>query len=198
MSGGGNLGAYQAAVYIGLVNKLSTEDVSYDVVNGVSAGSLNSLALSAFAPDDVEGASEFAFGLWNSIPQHEAYTNWPFGIVQGLFFKKGIFDISPGIEWVTEQFGDKVVKRKVSFATVDANKAEYYIEDYNATGTQPSDLIMSAFASSAIPAAFDPVIRGDRTLIDGGVIWNVDIPTAIRRCKEIVDDEKDIIVDLYL
>jgi hypothetical protein len=197
-SGGGDKGAYEAAVYVGLVNNLPAEDVAYDVITGVSAGSLNTLGLSFFEPMDVVNASDFIFGLWNSIPDYDAYGNWPGGILQGLFFKKGIFDLSPGYEWVNSQIGDKTVKRKVSFATVDANGATYEVWDYNASYTQPADIVESAFASSSIPAAFPHVTRGEYELIDGGVIWNLDVASAVRRCKEIVDDDKDIIVDMVL
>jgi predicted patatin/cPLA2 family phospholipase len=197
-SGGGDKGAYEAAVFVGLVNSLPAEEVSYDVITGVSAGSLNTLALAVFEPSDVQNAADFAFGLWNSIPNYNAYGNWPGGILQGLFFKKGIFDFAPGFEWVKANLGDLTVKRKVSFATVDANGATYKVWDYNATYTQPADLVESAFASSSIPGAFPHITRGELELIDGGVIWNLDIASAVRRCKEIVDDEKDIIVDMVL
>lgn len=198
LSGGGDKGAYEAAVYVGLVNNLPAEDIAYDVVTGVSAGSLNTLGLSPFEPHDVTAASDFLFALWSSIPQNNAFGMWPGGILQGIFFKGGILDLSPGIKWVSEQYGDKTVKRKVSFATTDANSADYIVYDYNASYTQPDDIIESAFASSSIPAAFEPTQRGERTLIDGGVIWNLDVATAIRRCKEVVDDYKDIIVDFVL
>lgn len=198
MSGGGDKGAYEAAVFVGLVNSLPAEEVAYDVVTGVSAGSLNTLALGVFAPEDVQAASDFAFGLWNSIPNYDAFKNWPGGILQGLFFKKGIFDLTPGFEWVKANLGDLTVKRKISFATVDANGATYKIWDYNATYTQPDDLVESAFASSSIPAAFPHITRGQYELIDGGVIWNQDIASAVRRCREIVDSDKDIILDMVL
>lgn len=198
LSGGGDKGAYEAAVYVGLVNVLPPEEVAYDVVVGVSAGSLNTLGLSAYNRLDVVGASDFIFALWNSIPNYKAFGMWPGGVLDGIFFRKGIFDIKPGIKWVSENFGDKTVKRKVSFATVDANAADYVVYDYNATYTQPSDIIQSAFASSTMPAVFSQVIRDGKSLIDGGVIWNLDVPSAVRRCKEIVDDEKDIIIDLVL
>mmetsp|Transcript_25061 Transcript_25061/g.27792 ORF Transcript_25061/g.27792 Transcript_25061/m.27792 type:complete len:358 (-) Transcript_25061:39-1112(-) len=198
LSGGGDKGAYEAAVYVGLVNSLPVEDVSYDVITGVSAGSLNTLGLAVFDPTDVEGASEFIFGLWASIPEYNAFGNWPGGILQGLFFKKGIFDMTPGRLWVADNLGDRTLKRKASFATVDANGATYKVWDYNATFTQPDDYIETAFASSSIPAVFPHITRGEYELVDGGVIWNIDIASAVRRCKEVVDDEKDIIVDMVL
>ena len=198
LSGGGDKGAYEAAVFAGLVNNLPVEEASYDVITGVSAGSLNTLGLSGFAPEDVEGARDFILALWNSIPMYNAYGQWPGGIIQGLFFKKGIFDLSPGIEWVTEQFGDRTVKRKVSFATTDANSADYVVWDYNTSDTQPTDLIETAFASSSIPAAFPHITRGERELVDGGVIWNLDIASAVRRCREIADDDSEITIDMVL
>ena len=35
-------------------------------------------------------------------------------------------------------------------------------------------------------------------LVDGGTAWNVDLPSAINRCFEVVDDPADIIVDVIL
>jgi len=34
--------------------------------------------------------------------------------------------------------------------------------------------------------------------MDGGCLLNIDIESAIARCKEIVDDESDIIVDALM
>jgi len=198
MSGGGDKGAYEAAVFVGFVNNLPAEEVAYDVVTGVSAGSLNTLGLSGYAPEEAEAAAEFMIGMWASIPNYNAFGNWPGGILQGLFFKKGIFNLDPGRQWLTEQIGEAVLKRKVSFATVDANGATYKVWDYNATGDWPEDLVESAFASSSIPAVFPHISRGEYELVDGGVIWNIDIPSAIRRCREIVDKDEDIIVDMIL
>ncbi|CAI2373547.1 unnamed protein product [Moneuplotes crassus] len=198
LSGGGDKGAYEAAVFVGLVNNLPAEEVQYDVLTGVSAGSLNTLGLSAFAPEEIEEAKEFIYGLWASIPDYKAFGNWPGGILQGLFFKKGIFDLNPGRVWVADNLGDRVIKRKASFATVDANGATYKVWDYNATYDQPEDWLDSAFASSSIPAVFPHVTRGEYELVDGGVIWNIDIPSAVRRCREVVDDDEDIIIDMVL
>lgn len=200
MSGAGSQGAYQAGVLMGLSNYVPNPEVelTWDVVAGVSAGSLNALALSGFKAQDFQGGIDFVYALWNSIPDYRAFGNWPLGIVQGLFFKAGLFDISPGVQWVTEQWGDKTVNRKVSFATTDSRTAEYVVYEYEPTGTAPKDLIESAFASSSIPAFFPPVERDGRTLIDGGVVWNIDIPTAVRRCRGLVSSDKDIIVDMVI
>ncbi len=53
-------------------------------------------------------------------------------------------------------------------------------------------------ASSAIPCLFPYLIKDKRVLVDGGVLSNLDVVSAIQRCKEIVDDPEDIIIDVVL
>ena len=53
MSGGGSKGSYEAGVLYGLVNNDPDKtNYAYDVVTGVSAGSINTVAVSLFAPGD--------------------------------------------------------------------------------------------------------------------------------------------------
>jgi predicted acylesterase/phospholipase RssA len=53
MSGGGSKGSYEAGVLYGLVtNDPDKTNYAYDVVTGVSAGSINTVAVSLFAPGD--------------------------------------------------------------------------------------------------------------------------------------------------
>ena len=53
MSGGGSKGSYEAGVLFGLVNNDQDKSkYAYDVITGVSAGSINSVAVSLFVPGD--------------------------------------------------------------------------------------------------------------------------------------------------
>eukprot|EP00343_Euplotes_focardii_P007826 CAMPEP_0205821414 /NCGR_PEP_ID=MMETSP0206-20130828/7479_1 /ASSEMBLY_ACC=CAM_ASM_000279 /TAXON_ID=36767 /ORGANISM="Euplotes focardii, Strain TN1" /LENGTH=329 /DNA_ID=CAMNT_0053116881 /DNA_START=93 /DNA_END=1082 /DNA_ORIENTATION=- len=197
MSGAGALGAYQAAVFVGLVNQLPEEEVSYDVITGVSAGSLNALGLSGFEAHQVIDASNFIYGMWNSIDAVKVYKTWPGGILAG-FFQKGLFDLTPGREFLAEQLGDLVIKKKITFSAINADTGQYVNFDYNVSDTRPDFFIDAAFASSSIPAAFPHVHHDDMELIDGGTVWNIDIDSPIRRCREIVDNDEDIILDIIL
>jgi predicted acylesterase/phospholipase RssA len=181
MSGGGDRGAYEAAVFIELTNLLPLKDVSYDVITGVSAGSMNACGLGLFTPEDIYGATEFVFGIWNSISSKQVFKMWPGGLLEGIFKKSGILDTQPLVDFVNSQAGNKTVNKKVTFATCDTVTGDYVRYDYNASDTLPSDYIMSAIASSSIPFAFPHVKRGDRVLMDGGTLWNIDISSAVRR-----------------
>ncbi len=48
MSGGGSKGAYQVGVITKLVELLEADEVTWDVVSGVSAGALNSGLVSKY------------------------------------------------------------------------------------------------------------------------------------------------------
>ena len=52
LSGGGNNGAWEAGALWGLVNYGTASDYAYDVVTGVSAGSINTSALAGWAVGD--------------------------------------------------------------------------------------------------------------------------------------------------
>ena len=69
-------------------------------------------------------------------------------------------------------------------------------DHYSTNLTQ--DYVNHFLASTAMPFAFPPLIDGNRTLLDGNVAWKMDIPGAIRRCKEIFQDEKHIIIDVIM
>lgn len=198
MSGGGDKGSYQASVFIEFTNLLSKEDVAYDVVTGASAGSLNGAALSLFARGREDEAAEFIFGLWNSITNDDILKNWSEGILYSIFFKSSIFDNSPLVEFLHEQIGARSIEKKFSVVITNADTGKGEHVDFNASATIPDDAIPTIVASSSIPFAFPPLYKDDNFYIDGGCVWNLDILGAIRRCKEIVEDDEDIIIDIIL
>ena len=63
LSGGGAHGSYQAGVMWSLF-KSKPEDFRYDVVTGVSAGSINALAFSAFEIGDELNFTEWISETW--------------------------------------------------------------------------------------------------------------------------------------
>lgn len=198
LSGGGDKGSYQASVFIEFTNLLKKEDVAYDVVTGASAGSLNGAGLSLFAAGEEDQAALFIYGLWNSITTSDILKQWDEGILAGIFTKSGLFSNQPLIDFLTEQVGPRSIKKKFTVVLTDADDGISDHVDFNSSETIPPDAIPTIVGSSAIPFAFPHMVMDGKTYIDGGCIWNLDVSGAIRRCKEIVDDEKDIIVDIIL
>ena len=64
LSGGANHGAWEAGVIWGLQHYGNPEDYTWDVVTGVSAGAINTAAISVFAPEDSVNMSEYLSSAW--------------------------------------------------------------------------------------------------------------------------------------
>jgi predicted acylesterase/phospholipase RssA len=65
MSGGGSFGAYEAGVLYGLVkNAKDKSDFAWDVMSGVSAGSINSLAGGLWAPGTEDEMVDWLSMVW--------------------------------------------------------------------------------------------------------------------------------------
>jgi predicted patatin/cPLA2 family phospholipase len=198
LAGGGDKGAYQAAVIKTLVDNLPPVEVTWDVVTGVSAGTLNGAAVAAFAPGDEKAMVDFMYTLWEEVETKNVLKWWPGGIASGLTIAPSLFNNNPLRNFLQEQIGDKTVRRHFKVGTCDANTAEYVVYDYEPTPELPEDLIETLIASAAIDGIFPPVIRGERTLVDGGSIWNSNIIGAVDSCRDLGYADEDIIVDYIL
>jgi predicted acylesterase/phospholipase RssA len=96
LSGGGSHGSFEAGVMWGMYHAAKDkQNYEYDVVSGVSAGSINSLAVSFYAPGQEEEMLEFMSNAWQSLSTDEVYKGWRLGIVEGILHESGIFDNSP-------------------------------------------------------------------------------------------------------
>jgi predicted patatin/cPLA2 family phospholipase len=197
LSGGGDKGSYQASAFITFTQLIDKEDLAYDVVQGVSVGSLNGSGLASYAPGNETAAAEWIFGVWNDLRSSDVFTMWPGGIIEGIFEQQGIFNNTNLIHFFKNKLADKKILKKISVGAADMNTARYISYDYNETDLTDS-YVDHVIASTAMPFAFPPLLENNRTLLDGGVIWKMDIPGAIRRCLEIVDDESDIIMDVIM
>ena len=50
----------------------------------------------------------------------------------------------------------------------------------------------------ASPGFFPPLFKDNTTYVDGSIIISIDIPGAIEKCREIVDNDNDIILDVIM
>jgi predicted acylesterase/phospholipase RssA len=197
MEGGGTKGAYEAGVISGLVYNLPPEERSWDVVSGISVGSIATLCLALFEKGDEIAAADFIQQKWLNIQMSNIIKNWPLSIAQGLFGESGLFDTSPEMEFITSYASDKPIKRHITIGMTDAQHGgEYIVSDKNFS--RGIDFVKYVVGSSAIPAIFPDLKIGDDVFIDGLAVDNLDIISPINRCKELGFEEKDIVIDIIL
>lgn len=90
----------------------------------------------------------------------------------------------------------RTVYRKISVGATDAQTGDFI----RYTESLPTDDLMfkAVAASSAFPGFFQSVNFDNKTLIDGGVLINLDIAGAVERCKEVVSSDSKIIIDIVM
>ena len=198
MSGGGSNGAWEAGVIYGLVNYGDPADFEWDVVTGVSAGSINSLGMSGWAKGTEIDMAQWMSDLWNSLTTSDIWVDWPLGKVSGLLIMGGAVDNSPLLNLMIstmDAFPD--FARRITISSVNVNTGEYH--DFDQTNTSWRDMPAAAHCSASIPALFPPHIwKNLGVFMDGGTVYNINLESAITQCLELVDDESQIIIDALI
>ena len=89
----------------------------------------------------------------------------------------------------------KTFKRKIVVSSVDANSGSYVQWDENS-----ADPMKAVLSSAAIPFAFPDVKWDDPQIIamDGGSVWNTNLVSAVQRCRETVDSDSQITIDIVV
>jgi hypothetical protein len=92
---------------------------------------------------------------------------------------------------------NNTLKRKMVVASVDANTGSYHT--FNETIDDPMKAILS---SASIPFVFpnqkwdslNPKMVG----MDGGTVYNTNLVSTVQRCREKVDDDSKITIDILV
>jgi len=87
LSGGGNNGAWEAGLLHGFVNAGNPADFAYDVVTGVSAGSINTLAFAGWEIGKEVEMAAWISDLWKNLKTSDVWQDWTIGKVAGLTYK---------------------------------------------------------------------------------------------------------------
>jgi len=96
IEGAGDHGAWEAGVISGIINAtMNATDYRWDVIVGISAGSLNAGGMAQFAYGDEKNASDFIIDVWEKVRRAEIYKPWPFPwLLDGFFEQKGLVNNS--------------------------------------------------------------------------------------------------------
>ena len=107
LSGGGCKGAFEAGAIYELMNSGAPEDFEWDVVTGVSAGSINSLGISLWEKDQGVAMSEWLKATWHNLHSSDIYTEWDGSYAYRFFMHGSLFDNTPLKEFVSKIYAEK-------------------------------------------------------------------------------------------
>ncbi len=197
LEGGGDKGAYQAGAIKGLVDNVPNGEVEWDVVTGISVGSINAAALSIFSPGDEKAGSDFLVNTWRSIKgSKDIYQNWFAGPLEGLVFKTGLFDTTPLRNIIKETVKDQTLKRK--FVCGATNFDNGFYDTWDEEKLFKEDYEGAIVSSASVPVIFPVTPFDNNFYMDGGVKLSVDIASGINKCLNMGFIDEDVTVDVVL
>ena len=166
LSGGASLGASQ----VGMLQALEQQGVAPELIVGSSVGAINGAWIA-----DGRGADDLA-ALWRSLRRQDLFPTRPLLGLRAFLGRTSHFVPDAGLRRLLEQ--------NVNFTNLeDAPIPLAVVATEIPSGTevvlQEGPAVEAILASAALPAVFPPVQIGDRLLIDGGVVNNTPISTAI-------------------
>jgi predicted patatin/cPLA2 family phospholipase len=200
LSGGGDLGAYQAGAISGLVNNLPPEEVKWDVVSGISIGSLNGIMVAVNEIGNEVDMAKKMLEEWRQIDGTNAiYENWWLGgVVRGLLYESGLYNTSPGYDFVRNVLKKHSgLKREIVLGATDVKTGGYKIFR-NQDLKNDEDIVQAGMCSAAFPVVFPFGNFKGTIYTDGGVRYGTDIPSAVHICQDKGFEDKDIILDVVL
>jgi hypothetical protein len=166
--------------------------VSWDVISGISTGSLNTAGMSMFPEGEEAEAVELLKSVWLNITgSNDIFVEWPEGIVFSVLTRPSLFDTTPLRNLVTKAF-TRPISRKIVVGVTSLNSGAFVT--YNETVGR--NLIEAVMCSSAVPTVFPYQKFDNNVYADGGCVINQDVFSAINRCYEETGNQADIIVDL--
>ena len=164
---------------------------------GTSMAALNAFIMALTYPGEEESASIILNKIWSNLSNDQVYQRWKWGYIEGFFFRNALFDNEPfskTLENISKMYGGKY-KRKLVIGMADINAGVLR----TATESIPIERMLTFIkAAASSPGFFPPVTDGLMLLVDGSTIVSLDAVSAIDRCRELVDDDESIVLDLIM
>ena len=130
------------------------------------------------------------------MTRDKVFTNWPYSVIEGAFWKSGLFNASAFIDYCNDVAPSKEIHKKVTVGATDSRTGQFvrFTEDLG----YEELAYKAARASGAIPGIFEAVEFHNMTLVDGGVIDSLDVAGAVNRCRETADSDEEITLDIIM
>lgn len=114
MRGGGTKGAYEVGALRAMAHMLDPIDIAYDVIEGVSIGSINAAALAGFEKGDEKSGIDFLQDLWLNLPAKDFWENWStLGPIESLW-RPALIDNSKMRNKLHEIFDNTILRRNLT------------------------------------------------------------------------------------
>jgi NTE family protein len=183
LSGGGVKGAYQVGV---LKRWMGEQGIDYDIMCGVSVGSLNVAGLAMTPKGHPDVAIKAMETFWKTKVNTAAiYKRWfPFGRLHALWLKS-LYDSTPLQDLVHQTMDAGLILaggRQVAVGCVCLDTGEYHYAREN-----DPEFVQWVLASSSFPVFLKPIEIGGKWYSDGGIKHVTPLGQAINMGADEID-----------
>jgi len=170
LSGGGAYGSFEA----GVISKLFESGSTYDIITGVSAGSLNTAYLGSIKSGEEKYHTLEFKNLWTSIKD----------ILHKVYFLNGLslYDNKPVKTKLNEIFSNITTIRDIKLGATSLIDGTSRV--FNKTDILNYGLVDILMSSIAIPIALPPYPFLNDIFVDGGLTSNVLLNEGINYCVD--------------
>jgi predicted patatin/cPLA2 family phospholipase len=186
LSGGGVYGAFEAGVVSNLVEN---NNITWDIITGVSAGSINAGYISTIKPYEEKKNTELFKQLWTSMKNKDIYYH--------VYFLNGLslYDNTPLKYTFSKIFKNKVPIRPVKIGSTSLKEGITHVfNETDIINLGFTDILMS---STSIPILFPPYKFNNDIYVDGGITSNILVNEGIDYCLKNFPNEK-IYIDVVV
>lgn len=175
---------YEAGVLESLLRFEKPENIKYDVIGGVSGGAINSAIFAEFEKGREAEAIQKIKTLSLSLKNTDIFKNWfPGGMVQGFFFKTGLYDSSPLFDMIKKNIRIEEIKKAKRVYITGAHSVTK--SNFRVFNNSNSNLQLGIYASASLIGIFPTVKIGEEHFIDGSVSYTTPLTSVIRACKKL-------------
>ena len=182
LSGGGSKGAYQ----VGVLKKLLVDDGNqYDLVAGISVGSINASILAQYPVGKEADAWERMKASWDRVETSRIRKGWCIVGAIASLWESSVYNSKPLLEWILSELNQaKIIGsgRKLRVVSVSWDSGESYVAD-----ELDPDIARWVAASSAFPVMLSPVEVRGQLWADGGIRSVTPLGEAIRAGATDID-----------
>lgn len=198
LQGGSDKGAYQAGALQGLLQGLGAEGIAYDVISGVTIGSVNAAWMSQFRKGMEEPMVDELLNYWLTVKASDMYKNWIGGPIQGLLFEPALYNSDPGYQYLKNHI-TQPPQRYIAIGAANANNGKFKVFNNFNENLGVSQFLEAVMASNGIVGIFPYKNIEGSTYFDGSVLKSMDISSVVHKCRELVGgDDSKVIIDVIM
>lgn len=135
--------------------------------------------------------------FWRTASNNQLYRSWFGGITRGLFFEGGLYNSAPLEDFLKKEFSSYTNQRPLDMGIVDVVTGSY--KEFDSENiTQGQNLHDALYASLSFAGFFPPADVMGSYYFDGSAVWDIDIFSAVNRCKDKGFSNEDIVVDVVM